>query len=44
MEGMKDKNMDKDQMKKTHDETMMKIEKVLNWFINLKFENEERKT
>jgi len=29
MDGMKDKNMDKDQMKKTHDETMMKIEKVL---------------
>jgi outer membrane biosynthesis protein TonB len=29
MDGMKDKNMDKDQMKKTHDETMGKIEKIL---------------
>lgn len=29
MDGMKDKKMDKDQMKKTHDETMAKIEKLL---------------
>jgi outer membrane biosynthesis protein TonB len=29
MDGMKDKNMDKDQMTKMHDETMGKIEKVL---------------
>jgi hypothetical protein len=28
MDGMKDKNMDKDQMTKMHDETMGKIEKL----------------